>query len=157
MKRISVRKAAWVALVWGGFILAIRSAGAEEEAQGFREDVYLSEVDQDARLPQSVRVGGVVFVSATTAPGRDLEQQMRMCYLRIQSSLGAHGLTMDAVTMERIYALDLEALEKAKGMRELYYSGKHAPATSWVEVSGLAQEGALLAIEVMAVGNPEEE
>ncbi len=143
-------------------LIALMSAAnlsfAQEEGEfepPFREAFFMSELEEDQGLPQAVRVGGVVFVSATSAPGDSLEEQLKTIYIRIQSTLGRFGLSMVDVAQERIYTTDLARLEAAFGQRLLYYTPADAPATSWLEVARLPGEGRLLAIEVIAVAGPQ--
>ncbi|MDQ8203187.1 RidA family protein [Pelagicoccus sp. SDUM812003] len=128
-----------------------------EEPAAFRESNFMSEVEQDAGLPQSVRVGGVVFVSAMTSPGESFERQAKTIYIRLQSCLAQYGLSMRDVAQERVYLGSMSDYEQLVELRRLYYRGNAVPAFSCVQVSGFPQEGALLSIELMAVANPEEE
>lgn len=143
-----------------GVALAIGALwGQEEDAEDeveldeapFREALYLSELQQDRGYAQAVRVGGVLFVSATTSPVGDYETQLRTIYRRLQSVLGQHGMTMGNVAQERIYTLDMAALERSLETRRAFYPEARVPAVSWVEVKALADSGALLAVELMAV------
>lgn len=136
--------------------LAVASGQDEEEGQPFREPFYASEIEEEAGMPQALRVGGVVFVSATSAPGATLEEQMQATYIRIQSILGQYGLTMANVAQERIQTTDMDALERAASEeRARAYPPGHAPASAWTEVSRLRERGALVQIEVIAVADPE--
>lgn len=129
----------------------------DDEAAPFRETFFMSEVEREAGVAQAVRVGGVVFVSATTARGESFEAQMRTIYMRIQSTLGQYGLSLADVAQERIFVLDLELLDAALPVRKRFYLGDAQPASTWVRVAGLPGTGHLLSIEVIAVANPEEE
>lgn len=131
--------------------------GQDEEAEevGFREPLFLSEMDKDARTPQAVRVGGVVFVAAMTSPGADLDEQTRTIYMRLQSVLGNYGLSMADVAQERIYLKSGIASEGLQERRAFVYREEFAPATTLVRVSGFENEDALISIELIAVANPE--
>lgn len=149
------------ALALFGCVSGLSSALAENEPDGgdfppFREAMFMSELQKDDGYAQALRVGGVVFVSATTAPGGDFDTQLATIYRRLQSSLGQYGLTMANVAQERIYTTDMSALQKALPKRRVFYPEEIVPAVSWVEVKSLAEPGALLAIELMAVAEPEE-
>ncbi len=150
-----------LALLAGAALCLLATAvwGQEKEAVAppFREPLYMSELQRNDGFAQAVRVGGVVFVSATTAPGADFEAQLKTIYLRLQSTLGQFGLTMANVAQERIYTLDMAALQSALESRRAYYPADAVPAVSWVEVQGLADPDALLAVELMAVAEPEAE
>ncbi len=138
--------AVWIPQTWG-----------QEEAPGFREPLFYSEVDKDMRTPQAVRVGGVVFVSATSAPGETLEQQLRTTYIRLQSVLGNYGLRMADVAQERIYLKAGESYEAARAARLIVYSEGGGPASSVVEVAGFGNSDTLVEIELIAVATPEVE
>lgn len=132
------------------------ASGQDEEGQPFREPFYASEIEQEAGTPQALRVGGVVFVSGTSAPGSTLDEQLRATYIRIQSILGQYGLTMADVAQERIQTTDMAALERAMEARARAYPPGSAPASAWAEVSRLREPGALVQIEVIAVAGPDE-
>lgn len=142
--------------------LAISGAGTAvaqeeegEESVAFREPLYMSEVDQDMRTPQAVRVGGVVFVSALNGTGETFEEQLRVVYIRLQSILGNFGLSMDDVAQERIYVKEGAALKGLEERRLLVYDEETAPASTLVRVAGFEQSGTLVSIELIAVASPE--
>lgn len=128
----------------------------ESEEPGYREALYYSEPGRDLRAPQAVRVGGVVFVSAVTAPGETFEQQLMTAYIRVQSALGNYGMTMANVAQERLYLVDGDKFESASRLRVAYYREASAPAVSMLQVSGLSVEGARVAVEVVAVADAED-
>lgn len=127
----------------------------EDDEPSYREALYYSEPNRDLRAPQAVRVGGVVFVSAVMGPGETFEQQLKTAYIRVQSALANYGMTMANVAQERLYLIDGDKYESASRLRVAYYREASAPAVSMVQVSGLPVEGSLVAVEVMAVANPE--
>lgn len=129
----------------------------EEVQPAFREPLYFSDVDRDNRSPQAVRVGGVVFVSALSGPGDTVEAQARVAYMRLQSVLGNYGLTMADVAQERVYVKDGAPTWKLGELRPLFYGEDSGPATTLLKVAGFEEEGTLIAIELIAVANPESE
>lgn len=132
--------------------------GQEEDGEaevGFREPLFLSELDKDARAPQAVRVGGVVFVAAMSSPGESLEVQVKTIYMRLQSILGNYGLSMADVAQERIYLKQGVPLQKLSERREFVYGESTAPARTLVRVAGFEDEATLISIELIAVANPE--
>lgn len=130
-------------------------ANAQDETPSFREELYYSDVDRDQRTPQAVRVGGVVFVSAMSAPGATLEEQIKTCYMRLQSVLGNYGLRMADVAQERIYLKSGQEVELTRPVRLSVYSVGSAPATTLVTVDGFENPNSLIEIELIAVANPE--
>lgn len=130
---------------------------AQELEPEFREELYFSEVDRDIRSPQAVRVGGVVFVSALSAGGATLEEQLQTIYIRMQSILGNYGLRMADVAQERIYLKSGQSYEVARERRSIVYGGEAAPALALVEVSGFEDREALVSIELIAVASPDSE
>lgn len=140
-------------------ILVLRFEGLSQEAElpSFREPLYFSDIDRENRSPQAVRVGGVVFVSAIKGQGDTLNQQAKTVYMRLQSILGNYGLTMADAAQERIYVKEGVRLEGLDQMRPLYYGENLGPATTLVSVSGFEDPGTLIAIELIAVANPDME
>jgi len=133
------------------------ASAQEEEAPPFREPLFFSDIDRDNRSPQAVRVGGVVFVSAMSGPGGSLEEQTRSSYIRLQSVLGSYGLTMKDVAQERIYLKEGVAWGSLSQLRALFYGEGAGPAKTLVNVSGFENQSTLIAIEMIAVANPESE
>ncbi len=131
------------------------SANAQDDVPSFREELYYSEVDRDQRTPQAVRVGGVVFVSAMSAPGETLEEQLKTCYIRLQSVLGNYGLRMADVAQERVYLKSGQASDVMRSARLTVYNVGSAPASTMVTVDGFENSSTLVEIELIAVANPE--
>lgn len=155
-RRIQIR---WSHVALSLFLAAVASASAADESQEppFREELFLSELQKDEGYAQAVRVGGVVLISATTGNGETFEDQLKTIYVRLQSTLGHFGLTMQDVVQERIYTTDMEALQRALPARAFYYRGDALPAVSWIEVQRLPEPDRFLAVEMMAVVGPDKE
>ncbi len=130
-------------------------AYGQEEEPAFREPLYFSDVDREQRTPQAVRVGGVIFVSAMSAPGDTIDEQLRTVYIRLQSVLGNYGLRMSDVAQERVYLKNGQSYESVKSARFLFYGEESAPASTVVEVLGFENAMTLVEIELIVVANPD--
>jgi reactive intermediate/imine deaminase len=107
---------------------------------------------------RAVRVGDTVYVSGTVAWGDDgrlvgegdVYAQARQTLRNIERALGEAGATMADVVRTRIYLTDMGRWEEAaRAHAEAFAEVK--PATSMVEVSGLAEPAMLVEIEAVAV------
>jgi reactive intermediate/imine deaminase len=107
---------------------------------------------------RAVRVGDTVYVSGTVAwsdDGRlvgegDVYAQARQALRNIERALGEAGATMRDVVRTRIYLTNMKRWEEAaRAHAEAFAEVK--PATSMVEVSGLAEPAMLVEIEAVAV------
>ena len=108
---------------------------------------------------RAVKVGGVIYVSGTTATGDDgalvgkgdAALQAAQALTNIRRALERAGATLNHVVRTRIYvtniARDWEAVGRAHG--EVF--GQVRPATAMVEVSRLIDPDMLVEIEADAV------
>jgi 2-iminobutanoate/2-iminopropanoate deaminase len=108
--------------------------------------------EQEIGYSQAIRVGRTLHVSGTVGADangfpKDVESQLKLTYASIEATLAAHGATLQQVTRERVFTLDIEALKKCQEIRKTIYKG-HLPASTWVEVRRLYAPEALLEIEV---------
>lgn len=136
---------------------ALPSQAQDGADASFREPLYFSEFDRDNRSPQAVRVGGVVFVSALSGPGATVEEQARVAYMRLQSVLGNYGMTMAEVAQERVYVKEGLSTTKLDKLRPLFYGEDLGPASTRLIVSGFDDPNTLVAIELIAVADPEKQ
>src|SRR6185503_18283061 len=107
---------------------------------------------------RAVRVGSFVAVSGTApiaadgsvaAPG-DLYGQTRRCFEIIADAIGKAGLTLDSVIRTRVMLTDISRWEEAaRAHGEIF--GAVRPASTFVEVKGLIDNGWLVEIEADCV------
>lgn len=107
---------------------------------------------------QAVSAGGLLYVSGTLAvdagfqtlaPG-DMRGQVEAVYGALGDTLGAHGLTFEAVLKETIFVTDMSAFLAANDVRLAIYRDMNLPAVTAVEVSALAFPQNLVEIELVA-------
>ncbi len=105
---------------------------------------------------RAVRIGNTIEVAGTTAidgdhiVGKDLYEQSRFIFLKIEKCLFEAGGSMKDVVRTRMYVTDISKWEGAgKAHAEFFKDIK--PAATMVEVSGLINPELLIEIEVTAI------
>src|SRR5690606_15056530 len=98
---------------------------------------------------QAVKVGNLLYISGTAAPGKDMNEQVKHVYARIKHSLKAYQLDQSHVVKETVYTRDIDAMTQAQPIRAEFY-GEHHPASTWVQIDRLLEDGALVEIEIVA-------
>ena len=107
---------------------------------------------------RAVRVGDLVFVSGTVAWGTDgklvgkgdVYAQAKQTLANIEGYLREAGATLKDVVRTRIYLTDIGRWQEvARAHREAF--GDVRPASSMLEISGLAEPEMLVEIEAVAV------
>lgn len=107
---------------------------------------------------RAVRVGDLVFVSGTVAWGPDgklvgagdVYAQAKQTLANIEGYLREAGATLKDVVRTRIYLTDIGRWQEvARAHRETF--GDVRPASSMLEISGLAEPEMLVEIEAVAV------
>lgn len=106
---------------------------------------------------QGVKVGDTVWLSGqighddkgTLAQGMDA--QVALCYVNIKKLLEGFGFTIEDVVEEVLYVKDMNAAFNArkKQGKEIYANPMAIPSTL-VTVSGLALQGQLVEIKIVA-------
>jgi reactive intermediate/imine deaminase len=103
-------------------------------------------------------MGNMVFVSGQVSKNPkgevvgkgDIRAQTRQCIENLKHVLEAGGATLDNVVKVTIYVTDMENLRAIHEVRAEYFKEKY-PASTLVEVSGLATQGCMIEIEAIAI------
>ena len=98
---------------------------------------------------RAVRVGPLVVVSGTTAPGDGIVEQAREALRRIEIALGEAGATMADVVRTRMFVTDISRWQELGAVHAEVF-GDIRPVTSMLEVSALIAPELLVEIEVDA-------
>jgi enamine deaminase RidA (YjgF/YER057c/UK114 family) len=124
-----------------------------------RKNVFsVSPYEDVIGFSRAVRVGDLVFVSGTVAWGHDgklvgegdVYAQAKQTLANIEGYLRQAGATLKDVVRTRIYLTDIGRWQEvARAHREAF--GDVRPASSMLEISGLAEPEMLVEIEAVAV------
>ncbi len=99
---------------------------------------------------RAVRVGQIVHVAGTTAPGADLAEQTRGAFETALDAIAELGATASDVVRTRMFLVDISQWEAAGRVHgELF--GESRPVTTMVEVSNLIDGDLLIEVEVEAI------
>lgn len=108
---------------------------------------------------RAVRAGNFVFVSGTTAEGRDAFEQATAAIARIESALRDAGASLGDVVRTRIFVRNIDDWERIADAHVAAF-GDVKPAATMVEVSRFIAPSLLVEIEADAyvcAGPPEQE
>lgn len=95
--------------------------------------------------------GQIAFDASGTLVGRgDFGAQARQVFENIKEALAAVGADFSHVVKLNIYLLDRANLPALREVRDQYVNTQAPPASTLVQVSGLALEDLLLEIEAVA-------
>ena len=83
--------------------------------------------------------------------GADFRAQAVQCFENIKSALAAVGATFEHVVKLNNYLVDMAHLPIYFEVRDRYVDTKAPPASTTVQISRLARDGALYEIEAIAV------
>ena len=84
------------------------------------------------------------------APG-DFRAQAVQCFENIKAALAAVGATFEHVVKLNNYLVDMAHLPIYLEVRDRYVDTKNPPASTTIQISRLAREGALYEVEAVAV------
>lgn len=98
---------------------------------------------------RAVRIGPLVVVSGTTAPGDGIAEQAREALRRIEIALGEAGASMTDVVRTRMFVTDIGQWQELGAVHAEAF-GDIRPVTSMLEVSALISPELLVEIEVDA-------
>jgi 2-iminobutanoate/2-iminopropanoate deaminase len=113
--------------------------------------------EEEFGYAQGVKLGNMVWLSGqvghddkgTLAP--DMEGQMALAYANIKKLLIGFDMTMNDVTEEVLYVMDINAAFIAsKKIRKEYYPEPRAIASTLIAVNGLVLPGQLIEIKIVA-------
>jgi enamine deaminase RidA (YjgF/YER057c/UK114 family) len=102
---------------------------------------------------RAVRVGPLVVVAGTTAPGDDIAAQAREALRRIETALREAGASLSDVVRTRMFVTDISRWEDVGAVHAEVF-GDIRPVTTMVEVSALISPDLLVEIEVDAYVPP---
>jgi enamine deaminase RidA (YjgF/YER057c/UK114 family) len=103
---------------------------------------------------RAVRVGPLVAVAGTTAPGGGIAEQAREALRRIEIALGEAGAAMADVVRTRMFVTDISRWQEVAAVHAEVF-GDIRPVTSMIEVSALIAPDLLIEIEVDAYVVPD--
>lgn len=105
--------------------------------------------------------GKLVFISGQVAwgenehiiGGNDLEKQTRKALDNLKIAVESVGGTMENIMMLRIYKVDFQQEDGPiiTSVLKENFGDRNPPASTWVSVKGLANEGFMIEIEAQAV------
>jgi enamine deaminase RidA (YjgF/YER057c/UK114 family) len=112
--------------------------------------------EENYHYARAVRIGQHVWISGTVASDKgdlvgqgDPYKQAKFAYSKIESALTSVGATMSDVVRTRVYVLDSRHIDKVARAHAETFKGI-TPVNTTVVVSGFAEEGYLVEIEVEA-------
>ena len=108
-----------------------------------------SEFESAVGYSRAVRVGPLVVVSGTTAPGADIGEQTREVLHRIEIALVEAGVMLGDVVRTRIFVTDISRWRDVAAVHAEVF-GQIRPAATMVEVAALIEPGLLVEIEADA-------
>ena len=108
-----------------------------------------SAFESEVGYARAVRVGPLVVVAGTTAPGADVATQAREAFRRIEIALGEAGASMTDVVRTRMFVTDIGGW-RAVAAVHAEVLGAVRPVATMVEVSALIAPELLIEIEVDA-------
>lgn len=105
--------------------------------------------------------GKMVFISGQVAwdenlniiGENNLEKQTRKAFDNLKIAIESVGGTMENIMMLRIYKVDYQKEDGPiiSSILTETFGSQHPPASTWVNVKGLANEGFLIEVEAQAV------
>ena len=108
-----------------------------------------SAFEAEVGYSRAVRVGPLVVVAGTTAPGPDAAAQAREAFRRIRIALDEVGASLGDVVRTRMFVTDIASWREVGAVHAEVF-GRVAPASTMVEVSALIDDDLYVEIEVDA-------
>ena len=111
-----------------------------------------SHVVETAGRSRTIYLSGQLGMTADGKfAGADFRAQAVQCFENIKSALAAVGATFEHVVKLNNYLVDMAHLPIYFEVRDRYVDTKAPPASTTVQISRLARDGALYEIEAIAV------
>lgn len=108
-----------------------------------------SAFEHEVGYSRAVRVGPLVVVAGTTAPGDDVASQAREALRRIETALTDAGAAITDVVRTRIFVTDIARWREVAAVHSEVFADVR-PVATMVEVSALIAPEMLVEIEVEA-------
>lgn len=108
-----------------------------------------SPFEAEVGYSRAVRVGPLVVVAGTTAPGPDASTQAREAFRRIEIALGEVGAALSDVVRTRMFVTDISQWHEVGAVHAEVFGGVR-PVSTMVEVSALISPDLYVEIEVDA-------
>lgn len=108
-----------------------------------------SSFEDEVGYSRAVRVGPLVFVAGTTAPGNGIAAQAREALRRIEIALQQAGAELTDVVRTRMFVTDVGQWREVAAVHAEVF-GDIRPVATMVEVSALISPDLLVEIEVDA-------
>jgi 2-iminobutanoate/2-iminopropanoate deaminase len=121
------------------------SAGPPPQRACFHSD---EAIEKDIGYCQALRRGNTLHISGVAGEG-SMDLAVRSVYERLRKILDANGLSFADVVKENVYATDLDAFIRNRGIRKEFY-GAALPAATWVQVQRLYIPSFVVEIELTA-------
>jgi len=122
-----------------------------------REIIAPANVHQSRGYSHAIKVGNTVYVSGQVGVGEDsavapggFEAQARQALENLKRVLEAAGVSFKDVVKLNTYVTTMEFMPAYREVRRNYL-GDHYPASTLVQVAGLARPELLIEIEAVAV------
>ncbi len=108
-----------------------------------------STFEAEVGYARAVRIGPLVVVAGTTAPGEDVTAQTRGALHRIEQALTEAGAAMTDVVRTRMFVTDISRWREVAAVHSEVF-GDVLPVATMVEVSALIAPDLYVEIEVDA-------
>ncbi len=109
---------------------------------------HVVEATAPARL---VYIAGQLGIGRDGKVTTDFRLQAVQTFENLKAALAAVGGRFEHVVKLNNYLVDMKYLPTFRQVRDSYLSDENRPASTTIQISGLAREGALLEIEAVAV------
>ena len=110
---------------------------------------HLVEVNGPGR---TIYIAGQLGYDGAGKPGADFREQATLVYENLKAAIESVGGKMENIVKLNAYLTDIRAqLPIYREVRDLFVNVAAPPASTTIEISKLAREGALLEVEAVAI------